>query len=100
MADDMMRSEHYRRLAEHYDDNLNYNLQLVRRFVERIQGVLGLDCADLVADIGCGTGLYTKELAELVGLVHPVLCIDSSPEMLEQLPRSPNLQGLVATAEQ
>ena len=47
-----------------------------------------------VMDFGAGTGLVCGKLAPLVG---PILAVDVSPAMLEQLAARPELQGKVET---
>jgi SAM-dependent methyltransferase len=58
-----------------------------------------LDRADIrrVVDIGCGTGLYARGLAELAG---HVVCVDPSQAMLDQLPVGRAYLPVRATAEE
>jgi ubiquinone/menaquinone biosynthesis C-methylase UbiE len=46
---------------------------------------LKLKSGDVVADIGCGTGYYTRRLAKAIGTNGVVLAVDIQPEMLELL---------------
>src|SRR5215213_8134153 len=46
---------------------------------------LKLKPGESVADIGAGTGYYTRRLAKLVGEKGTVYAVDIQPEMLEQL---------------
>ncbi|MFI0350934.1 class I SAM-dependent methyltransferase [Actinomadura sp. 9N407] len=57
---------------------------------------LGLCRKDRVADIGCGTGLYARGLAERAG---SVVCVDPSAEMLERLPDVATLIPVRASLE-
>jgi SAM-dependent methyltransferase len=47
--------------------------------------VLKLRAGDTVADIGCGSGYYTRRLAKAVGTNGQVLAVDIQPEMLDLL---------------
>jgi ubiquinone/menaquinone biosynthesis C-methylase UbiE len=87
---------HYERLAQDYDDNWVYNPDFIEWMTRNILGRLAISRGDRVADIGCGTGLYSKTLAEHA---NQVLCIDPSAGMLEQLPKSDTLIPVQATAE-
>ncbi|WP_433155331.1 class I SAM-dependent methyltransferase [Actinomadura nitritigenes] len=51
---------------------------------------------DRVADVGCGTGLFTGGLVERVGRV---VCVDPSRPMLERLPRGDGYVPVEASAE-
>ncbi len=47
--------------------------------------VLGVQCGDVVADIGAGTGYFTLPLARAVGLRGKLWAVDSQTEMLSLL---------------
>jgi len=49
---------------------------------------LGLEAGDVVADIGCGSGYYTRRLARAVGATGRVYAVDIQPEMLAIVERS------------
>ncbi|MBF6331878.1 class I SAM-dependent methyltransferase [Nocardia transvalensis] len=51
---------------------------------------------DWAADIGCGTGLFTRDL---VGYAKRVVCVDPSAGMLAQLPEDPALLPVQASVE-
>ncbi|MFC5138419.1 class I SAM-dependent methyltransferase [Actinomycetospora rhizophila] len=91
--------EHYERVAADYDEHWSYDPDYVRRFSRAIVDALRLTRSDAIADVGCGTGLYTRRLAADVEPERPILCVDPVPAMLERLPASPRLQPLVAGAE-
>jgi len=46
---------------------------------------LGLRPGEVVADLGCGPGYFTRALARAVGAEGKVYAVDLSPEMLERL---------------
>lgn len=88
---------HYERLADSFNDNWVYNPEFIGWMTRRILDRLHVHSGDRVADIGCGTGLYSKGLAERA---NRVLCIDPSARMLEQLPAGEALIPVRASAEE
>jgi len=55
--------DHYARLAARYDENWAHSPAYLEWMTEGIREQLHLTGAELVADIGCGTGLYSRRLA-------------------------------------
>jgi trans-aconitate methyltransferase len=92
-------AEHYERLADTYNEHWTYNPDYVRGFSHAMTDVLRLTRSDAIADIGCGTGLYTRQIYEDVRPTRPILCVDPVQAMLSQLPVSPGLTPLLAHAE-
>jgi len=92
-------AEHYERVAATYNDHWTYDPDYVRQLAHAMSDALRLTRSDAIADIGCGTGLYTRHIADDVRPTRPVLCVDPVSAMLDQLPRSPSLQPLHASAE-
>ncbi|MDD7968366.1 class I SAM-dependent methyltransferase [Actinomycetospora lemnae] len=92
-------AEHYESVAADYDEHWSYDPDYVRRFAGAITDALRLTSSDAIADVGCGTGLYTRHVAEAVRPTRPILCVDPVPAMLDRLPKLPGLQPLVARAE-
>lgn len=95
MGRDVTRA-HYDRLADRYDENWAYSPEFIRWMTDGILGRLSLSSRDLMLDLGCGTGLYSRGLGEHTGTV---VCADPSPAMLEQLPADEGLIPLCAGAE-
>ncbi|SQD95032.1 Methyltransferase type 11 [Parafrankia sp. Ea1.12] len=93
-------SAHYERLAGSYDQNWTYNDAFLDWMAGEITGVLALTSDDRIADVGCGTGLYTGRILNRVRPAGPILCIDPSEGMLSQLPPDPLLLPVHASAEQ
>jgi ubiquinone/menaquinone biosynthesis C-methylase UbiE len=93
-------SAHYERLAGSYDENWAYSKAFLGWMGQEIVSALGLDPADRIADVGCGTGLYAHQFLRLVRPTTPILCVDPSEGMLKQLPDTPGLVPLQASAEQ
>jgi 2-polyprenyl-3-methyl-5-hydroxy-6-metoxy-1,4-benzoquinol methylase len=87
---------HYARLAAAYDENWAYSAEFVAWMTRCIQQRLRITGTDQVIDIGCGTGLYARELA--LDAAH-VVCADSSAPMLAQLPHDGRLTAVKASAE-
>jgi ubiquinone/menaquinone biosynthesis C-methylase UbiE len=92
-------AEHYQRVAASYDELWTYDPDYVRGFSRAMIDALRLIPSDAIADIGCGTGLYTRQLCEDLRPTRPILCVDPTPAMLDRLPTSPGLRPLLATAE-
>lgn len=95
MRDDVTRA-HYDRLADKYDENWAYSPEFIRWMTDAILTRLHPQPADLVMDLGCGTGLYARGLAERASTV---VCADPSPAMLAKLPADERLVPLHASAE-
>ncbi|AWS41676.1 class I SAM-dependent methyltransferase [Streptosporangium sp. 'caverna'] len=95
MQSDVTRA-HYDRLADKYDENWAYSPEFIQWMTAAILNRLRLNQGDLAMDLGCGTGLYSRGLAEHA---NAVVCADPSPAMLEQLPADERLIPLHAGAE-
>lgn len=78
--------KHYRRLAKDYDEFLYYSPQFVRALTAKMVEKLRLVETDVLADIGCGTGMYSLDILEQVPLREPVLGVDPYAEMLAKIP--------------
>jgi ubiquinone/menaquinone biosynthesis C-methylase UbiE len=88
--------EHYARLAATYDENYAYTPAFVEWMTGCILRRLRLGRGDVVADVGCGTGLYARGLAEHAAAV---VCVDPSEAMLAQVPAGERLVTVAAPAE-
>ena len=88
--------EHYDRLAATYDENWAYSPAFVEWMTGCILRRLDIGSGDVVADIGCGTGLYARGLAERAAAV---VCVDASRAMLAQIPAGEQLLPLAAAVE-
>lgn len=93
--------EHYEGLATEYDEHWVYGPDYIPWMAGRIAEVLRLSPADRIADIGCGTGLFSREVAKQLQPDQPILCVDPSEPMLRQIgtPPPPGLTPMVASAE-
>lgn len=92
---------HYEELAAEYDEHWVYGPDYIPWMSARIAETLRLTANDRIADIGCGTGLFAREVAKSVRPSHPVLCVDPSEAMLRQIgtPHPPGLTPVLASAE-
>jgi ubiquinone/menaquinone biosynthesis C-methylase UbiE len=88
---------HYDRLADRYDENWVYSPEFITWMTGCILDSLNVRSGDRAADIGCGTGLYAKGLAERADRV---ACVDPSAKMLEQLPKGDAYVPVQASAEE
>ena len=87
---------HYDQLAATYDENWAYNPDFVEWMTGRIAERLRITGDDLVADIGCGTGLFARGLARHAAAV---VCAEPSAPMLAQVPADERLIPVAASAE-
>ncbi|MCP5518406.1 MAG: methyltransferase domain-containing protein [Verrucomicrobiales bacterium] len=60
----------------------------------RLVGALGLKPGQAVADLGSGTGYFTRRLAQAVGPSGRVYAVDIQPEMLELLQENLRAEGI------
>ena len=74
---------HYDRLAASYDQNWAYSPAYIAWMTACILDRAAIGPGQVVADIGCGTGLYSRQLAAAGATV---ICADPSQAMLDQLP--------------
>lgn len=95
MAEEITR-DHYQQLAATYDQNWAYNPEFIAWMSDRIQDRLKITETDVAADIGCGTGLYTRGLAAHAAAVAGA---DPSPAMLAQVPVDDQITKVEASAE-
>ena len=93
--------EHYEGLAAEYDKHWDYRPGYVEWMSARLGEALSLTPSDRMADIGCGTGLFAREIVRTVGPEHPVLCVDPSEAMLRGIGAPPpdGLTPVLASAE-
>lgn len=92
--------EHYERLAETYDQTWGHRPDYVEWMNAHIDDRLELSPGELIADIGAGTGLFLRHLAEHVTADNPIVCVDPFQAMLDQVPDDPRLSTLRASAEE
>lgn len=92
-------SAHYERLARRYDQNWSHSREFLDWMVDEIVNSLALTVTDRIVDVGCGTGLFTQRIADVVRPTEPILCVEPSAAMVAQLPSNPGLRGVCASAE-
>ncbi|MFJ4770096.1 class I SAM-dependent methyltransferase [Streptomyces uncialis] len=91
--------QHYERLAATYDDNWAHDPAVIRWMSERIVEALDIRPGDRLADIGSGTGLFARQVDDIVRPLSPLQCVDPSPAMLGRITDAPNLLAIEASAE-
>lgn len=90
--------KHYNRLAKDYDEFLHYSDDFVRNLTVKMIDKLELKPADVLADIGCGTGIYSRDILGQVALEQPVLGVDPYGEMLAKIPDEIPITSVVEDA--
>ncbi len=95
---DQQIQNHYRQIAQNYDDLWTYTPDFIKFIAQNIIEQLNLQFTDKLADLGCGTGLFSKEITNQIKLKYPIVCVDSSPEMLEAIPLNDTSQPLAMDA--
>jgi ubiquinone/menaquinone biosynthesis C-methylase UbiE len=90
--------KHYRRLAENYDEFLYYSPEFVRALTTRMIDKLKLEPSDTLADVGCGTGMYSIDILKQVPLENPVIGVDPYREMLARIPSESQIVPIVEDA--
>jgi len=96
VVDRNVTEDHYGRLAATYEQNWAYSPAFVEWMTGCITRRLRITERDLVADIGCGTGLYARRLARDAAAV---VCAEPSAPMLAQVPADGKLIPVAASAE-
>ena len=73
--------------------------RMVEEQPQRVLEAMALEPGDVVADVGCGSGYYARQMAPLVQPGGTVYCEDIQPEMLELmkgLAADENVSGIEA----
>jgi SAM-dependent methyltransferase len=76
---------YYAALAPHYDGLATHRPKPLQSLARALARALQLDPADLLADLCCGTGLFSRELLRLVPLRSQIVAVDASEPMLERI---------------
>lgn len=87
-------ARHYQRLASDYDEFLFYSPDFVRTLTTKMIDKLELRESDVLVDLGCGTGIYARDILDQVPLEHPVVGVDPFGEMLAQIPDGAHIRPL------
>ena len=88
--------DHYDRLAATYDENWAYSPDFLTWMTGCLLRRLRITNSDVVADIGCGTGLFARRLAQHAAAV---VCVAPSAAMLAQVPAGDRLIRVGTSAE-
>jgi ubiquinone/menaquinone biosynthesis C-methylase UbiE len=89
--------DHYDQLAATYDQNWAHSPAFVDWMTGCILARLRLASGDIAADIGCGTGLYARGLAQHAAAV---VCVDASAAMLAHVPASARMASVAAPVQE
>ena len=82
------KQNHYQRISSIYEDLWSYSPEHIKFMTTKIIEYLRLKTTDNLVDLGCGTGLYSKSILQQIQLDNPIICVDCSKSMLEQIPLS------------
>jgi len=85
---------HYKNIANIYDNLWSYSPEYIKFTTQKIIEHLHLTTTDTLVDIGCGTGIYSKEILKHIQLQQPITCVDPSAEMLEKIPADSRLNTI------
>jgi len=83
---------HYKNIANIYDNLWSYSPEYIQFTTKKIIEYLHLTTTDVLVDIGCGTGIYSKEILNQMQLEKPIICVDPAAEMLAKIPDNEKLK--------
>ncbi len=83
---------HYKNIANIYDNLWSYSPGYIKFTTQKIIEHLQLTPTDTLVDIGCGTGIYSKEILNQIQLNQPIICVDPAAEMLAIIPTNSGLK--------
>jgi hypothetical protein len=88
-------AERYAELARDYDQNWAHSDEFLAGLTGEIVDALGLTTTSRLADVGCGTGLFTRRITTGARLTTPVARVDPSAVTRRRPPRNgePRLDG-------
>jgi len=89
---------HYQNLGDNYDAFLYHSPEYVRTLSEKMIKNLQLTPDDVLADIGCGTGIYALDILKQVPLRQPILGVDPFPEMISKIPADAHITPIESDA--
>ncbi|BBP44427.1 class I SAM-dependent methyltransferase [Thiosulfativibrio zosterae] len=91
---------HFDEIAEVYNDVWAFTPGYQDFMRDAILDALALQPADLLMDVGGGTGSYTLLIAQQAGLLSKPYCVEPSAPMAEVAAQNPQLQVLCEDANQ
>ena len=89
---------HYQTLAQKYDQFWGSSPEFINFLTQKIIESLKLVSEDILVDLGCGTGIYSKAITSQLPLDNPIICVDPSEKMLSKIPKSNQYQPLIKDA--
>nr|VFJ50207.1 MAG: Cyclopropane fatty-acyl-phospholipid synthase [Candidatus Kentron sp. DK] len=90
--------KHYRALGENYDNFVYYSPEYVRALTGNMIEKLQLTPDDVLADIGCGTGMYSLDILKQIPLRQRIIGVDPYPEMISKIPADAHITPIVSDA--
>ena len=93
-GDDIPERRPARFLSFRFADSLERPEREAQERPDDMIRAIGLKPADVVADVGCGTGFLARRIARIVGPTGKVYCQDIQPEMLELMKQRAAAEGV------
>ncbi|MGK7921930.1 MAG: class I SAM-dependent methyltransferase [Trichodesmium sp.] len=85
---------HYQNIANIYNNLWSYSPEYIQFTSKKIIEYLQLTPTDILVDIGCGTGIYSREILNQFQLQKPIICVEPSAEMLAKIPADSGLKSV------
>ncbi|MDJ0678020.1 MAG: methyltransferase [Calothrix sp. MO_167.B42] len=90
--------KHYQRIGNIYNDLWHFSDEYIQFMAKNIIEYLRLKPTDTLVDLGCGTGMYSQAILNQIQLDNPIICVDCSAKMLEQIPDSSQYKPMAVDA--
>ena len=91
-------SNHYDNIAQDFDDNWMFSNEYRNWYTEKIINFLDIKSNDIMIDIGCGTGIFSKKIIENSSLKE-IICIENSSSMCKKAQKYQELEVVHSDAE-
>ena len=76
-------SKHYDDIAQEFDDNWMFSKEYRNWYTDKIINLLDIRPKDIMIDVGCGTGIFSKKIIDNSSLKR-IICVENSLSMCER----------------